>query len=529
MEVLLVSIVIILAVLANKISDKIGLPSLLLFIVLGIIFGMTGLFDNKFSNFVVGEKIASISLIAIMFYGGFGTNWKMARPVARESIILSTLGVFFTAVFITIFCTYILKFDIRESFLLGSVVASTDAASVFSILRSKNLNLKYNSASLLEVESGSNDPMAYMLTIVALSLITGSEVSVFRLIFTQFFFGIVNGVIMSYVLMFILRRNSFEQDGFLTIFVFAITLFTYAITNQLNGNGYLAVYIFGIIIGNKDFQGKRDLVHFFDGFTGLMQIAVFFLMGLLSSMDQLIASFGVAAIIMIFMTIVARPLAVFGLLAPFRSPLNQKIVVSFAGLRGAAAIAFAMMVVMSDAVISMDIFHIVFGICLLSSFVQGSFLPWISKKYDMIDDTDTVLKTFNDYTEEGELNFIKVLVDEKSKQVGRTVGDLDFELNNLLIPMINRNGTPIIPKGDTEILEGDIIVLSGEAYTDRTGSELKEYIITNDDPWANKQIKDINISNRELVVIIRRSDGEIVVPDGMTTIYPNDSVIVSNI
>ncbi len=529
MDILLISIVIVLSVLASKISNKVGLPSLLLFILLGMVFSMTGLFGSAANNFALGEKIASVSLIMIMFYGGFGTNWKMAKPVAKESIVLSTLGVVLTAATITIFCNLVLKFDIKESFLLGSVVASTDAASVFSILRSKNLNLKYNTASLLEVESGSNDPMAYMLTIVALSLITGGSISVGKLIFTQFFFGIVNGVIMAYVLMFILRRVKFTQDGFLTIFVFAITLFTYAMTNVLNGNGYLAVYIFGIIIGNKDFQSKKDLVHFFDGFTNLMQIAVFFLMGLLSSMDQLLANFFIAAVIMIFMTVIGRPLVVFGLMAPFKSPRNQKAVVAFAGLRGAAAIAFAMMVVINGVELQIDIFHIVFVICLLSSFVQGSFLPMIAKKFDMIDESDTVLKTFNDYSDESNLTFIQVAVNENSSQVGRTVADLNFELSDLMIAMINRDKKPIVPKGDTLICDGDIIVLSGEEYIDNTGSQLKEFTITADHPWANKKVKDIEFSGNELVVLVRRQDDEIIVPDGDTVIKPTDKVTTNHL
>ena len=364
--ILLVAAVILLCLSLNKMSNKLGIPMLLAYILLGMMFGTDGILKIPFDNFTIAEQICTVSLIFIMFYGGFGTNWKQAKPVAGKAVLLSTVGVILTAVTTGAFCHFILRMDFWESMLIGSVISSTDAASVFSILRSKRLNLKNNTASMLEVESGSNDPCSYMLTVIILTIMSGelSGSSLVVMIFSQINFGILVGVVVALAAAFILKKVNFATDGFDTIFVFSMALVSYAGASMINGNGYLAAYIAGIILGNTPLHHKKSLVHFFDGITGLMQMLIFFLLGLLAYPSQLPKILPIALAIAVFLTFVARPVSVFAILMPFRCPVKQQLLVSWAGLRGAASIVFAIMATVSPAYTKNDLFHIVIFIVL---------------------------------------------------------------------------------------------------------------------------------------------------------------------
>ena len=225
--ILLFSVVIILCVICNRISNKLGVPVLLIFIALGMFFGSDGVIKIPFDNFVLAENVCTAALIFIMFYGGFGTKWKAAKPVAAKAVLMSTVGVVMTAFLVGLFCHFVIGINFQESLLIGALVGSTDAASVFSILRSKRLNLKYHTASLLEVESGSNDPCAYMLTMIMLSIIGGDSMTVphlIYLVFAQIVYGAVTGAIAAVVTGFIMKKVSFATQGFDTIFVFAMVL-----------------------------------------------------------------------------------------------------------------------------------------------------------------------------------------------------------------------------------------------------------------------------------------------------------------
>ena len=372
---LIIAIVIVMCVVCNKVSSRFGVPMLLVFIALGMFFGTDGVVKIPFDNYNMAMQICSVSLIFIMFYGGFGTNWKEAKPVAVRAIILSSLGTVLTALTVGVFCRYVLKIGMLESFLIGSVISSTDAASVFNILRSKRLNLKYKTASLLELESGSNDPFSYMLTVIVLSLMQKGEASApefVKMVFLQIFFGLFFGVVISAVSSVFLKRFKFSVAGFDAVFMMAVAIASYTIPALVGGNGYLSAYITGIILGNTKFPGKSDLAHFFDGITGLMQMLLFFLLGLLSFPSQLPSVALTALLIALFLTFVARPLVVFVLLAPFKnSTFAQKLLVSWSGMRGAASIVFAIMTVTSPAVMQNDIFHIVFFIVLFFNSCAG--------------------------------------------------------------------------------------------------------------------------------------------------------------
>lgn len=522
MHYLFIGVIFILALFAIRFSNKYGIPALLLFIALGMAFGLLGF---EFENFQFADEFATIALMVIMFYGGFGTNWNMAKPVAKESIVLSSLGVVATALITGLFCHFVLGFKLLEGMLLGSIVGSTDFASVSNILRSKNLNLKYSTAPLLELESGSNDPTAYTMTMVFLSVIMGSEVSIPLLIISQVALGIIMGFAFAYVIGKLLQNLRIEADGLYAVFMASAMLITYASTSLLGGNGYLALYILGIYLGNMEFRGKRDIVFFFDGFTEIMQIGLFFILGLLSDFKGFIATFPIALAIMLFMTLIARPLTVYGLMLPFGLKRNQLNMISLAGIRGAAAIAFAIMAVNSHAVISVDIYHIVFGICVLSSLFQGSLMPPASKRWDILDPTDTVLKTFNYYQSKAEIGFLQTRIHPGSKLIGSQIKDLNLTFD-FIVAKIERDGKTIVPRGHVVIEENDLIILGGEIHFDESGQDLIEFTIPSGHKWANQYIKDLELPPNRLIIMVQRSNNDIIVPIGDTLVQEDDKVIM---
>lgn len=527
--ILLVAAVILLCLSLNKMSNKLGIPMLLAYILLGMMFGTDGILKIPFDNFTIAEQICTVSLIFIMFYGGFGTNWKQAKPVAGKAVLLSTVGVILTAVTTGAFCHFILKMDFWESMLIGSVISSTDAASVFSILRSKRLNLKNNTASMLEVESGSNDPCSYMLTVIILTIMSGelSGSSLVVMIFSQIIFGILVGVVVALAAAFILKKVNFATDGFDTIFVFSMALVSYAGATMINGNGYLAAYIAGIILGNTPLHHKKSLVHFFDGITGLMQMLIFFLLGLLAYPSQLPKILPIALAIAVFLTFVARPVSVFAILMPFRCPVKQQLLVSWAGLRGAASIVFAIMATVSPAYTKNDLFHIVIFIVLFSISIQGTLLGLVAKKLDMIDENGNVMKTFSDYSDEMPVEFVKISIKAGHPWENRRIKDLT-SLPDLLLVLILRGEERIIPNGNTVVLAGDKIVLSALSPEENLGICLTEIPIEKDSKWIGKPLSRIKLGEEKLVLVLKRNE-KVVIPNGNTVIRENDVLVISQL
>lgn len=522
MPYLNIGIIFILALFAIHFSNKRGIPALLLFIVLGMAFGAIGI---EFENFEFSYNFSTVALMVIMFYGGFGTNWSMAKPVAKEAIVLSSFGVVVTALITGLFLHLVLGFNLLEGMLIGSIVGSTDYASVSNILRSKNLNLKYNTAPLLELESGSNDPTAFTMTMVFLSLIIGSDVSAPIMILSQIALGIAMGFIFAYVIGKLIKKLPIEADGLYAVFMVSAMLITYSATDYLGGNGYLALYILGIYLGNMEFRGKRDIVFFFDGLTQIIQIGLFFILGLLSDFSKLVHTLPIALAIFAFMTIVARPVAVYGLMLPFRLKRNQLKIVSLAGIRGAAAIAFAIMAVNGNIGFSVDIYHIVFGICVFSSLIQGSLMPLAAKRWDILDPNDTVLKTFNYYQNKAEIGFLETRIRPNSNIIGSQVKDLNLTFN-FIVAKIERNGKTIVPRGNVTIEENDLIVLGGEVHFDESGQDLIEFTIPRGHQWVNKYIKDLDLYHDRLVVMVQREGTDVIVPTGDTLLLEDDKVIM---
>lgn len=522
---LLMGCVILLCTLMGRYLDRLAVPSLLIFIALGMCFGENGLLRIPFDDYDAANVICSASLIFIMFYGGFGTNLNAARPVVVQSVVLSTLGVAGTAGAVAAFAHLVLGLPWVESFLIGSVISSTDAASVFNILRSKKLALKYHTDSLLEIESGSNDPISYMLTTVAVGIMGGQDVFIPLLLVQQIAIGALGGLLLGKLAIWSLRRGMFPSEQSQTIFVFAVVIFSYALPTVLGGNGYLSSYLCGIYMGSTKLPQKRNLVHFFDVVTDVAQVLIFFLLGLLVTPVELPSVLLPALAIMVFLTFVARPAVVSVLMLPFRPSPAQVGVVSWAGLRGVASIVFAIMAVLQGAETRYNLFNLVFCIVLLSISLQGSLLPRVSAKLHMIDHTADVSKTFNDYQEESDIDFIKIHLDKNHPWNGKTLRELPLP-SDLLVVMIARREETIVPNGSTVLLPGDLLVLAARAFEDRENLFLQEIVVEKGHKWVGRSLRQIPTRSDTLIVMVKRGN-ETIIPGGSTILQAGDTLVIA--
>ena len=552
---MLVGLVIALCIFINRITDKLKVPSLLLFIGLGMVFGVAfrvaGL--GNFTDYDLGNVVCSICLVFVIFYGGFGTNFKEARPVAGRALLLSFAGTALTAGIVGVFVYFlssILPFfpslGWAESMLIGSVISSTDAASVFNILRSRRLNLKYGTSSMLEMESGSNDPMSYMLTVVFTAVIAAqygisgsasmSAGEIAGMLFSQVGFGAIFGVGFGFAGIFLLRRFSGDGGQRGAIFIFALALITYALPTLLGeitgiswlaGNGYLGVYICGIMLGNARIPQKKDCVRFFDALTGVGQMIIFFLLGFLATPEWLIRPEVLipALLVFLFMTIIARSVTVGGLLAPFRAKWNQIGVVSWAGLRGVASIVFAIYAIsaLGETALPYDLFSIVFVIVIISILVQGTLLPLMSRKMRMLGENDDVLRTFNDYTEESDVSFVKVVVGENHPWAGKKLKQCVMP-REFLVVLLLRGEEVIVPNGNTPVSAGDVLVTAAPEFENREDFGMFEEFIGKNHAWVGKRVRELELAPGTLIAMIKRGGGT-VIPYGATEIAEGDSLV----
>lgn len=526
MEVALIIIAVILftCVFLNNISERVGVPVLLMFILFGILVGTSDPEAINDYGELIGD-ICSIALVFVMFYGGFGTRWRSVRPVIGESALLASAGVVVTAASVALFCHYALGWQWVESLLMGSVISSTDAASVFSILRTKSLGLKRNTSPILEVESGSNDPCSYMLTALCLTLIGGdlSAGGILLMLLMQIAFGIIFGLVIAKIAQVILKGKALHNQGVKMLFIFAVALTSYALPTLLGGNGYLSTYIVGIILGNTEFSERRPLVSFFDGITSLMEILIFFLLGFMSVPERLAEAFIPALIIFFFLTLVARPFAVFSVLLPFRKyPLNQMSLISFVGLRGAASIVFAIMTLNNALNLNNDIFSIVFVIVLLSISLQGSLIPFASRRLKMVELSGGDDSTFSTLQETEEISFGRIRIDAFSPWVDCRISQLNIP-QELLIVSIFRDGEPIVPNGNTLLKRDDELIIGIRGYENSTNAIIKSRIIRPGSRWVGSTIREFAAENSYLVILIKRN-GESIIPNGNTVICGNDQL-----
>lgn len=455
-----VSTILILTVVSSKLMFRLGVPTLLMFIVIGMLLGADGPGHIFFDNAELAKNISTIALIFIMFYGGFGLNWDKAKSSVISAGLLSTLGAFVTAIVIGVFVHYFFHIDWIISMLLGSVVSSTDAASVFSILNTHKLNLKNNLSYLLEMESGSNDPMAYMLTIVFISLAMGQDINVAQTIVVQITLGIVLGLVIGKIGLEIFNRIDLEIEGLYSILLVALAIFSYSFTEFLSGNGFLAVYFTGIFLGNNKIVHRFSMMKYFDGLTWLMQIVLFFTLGLLVFPSELPAISGQGLIISMFILFVARPIAVFVLLAFSKYSIKEKLLICWGGFRGAASIVFATFALSYQIPEASWIFNIVFLVALSSVVIQGTFFITIAKAFDLVEEEELTLTTFYDESGKISADLLEVEIREESLACGKQIMELDLP-DDVLVVMINRDGKVLTPKGNTKLRCNDKVILAG--------------------------------------------------------------------
>ncbi|MCL1936968.1 MAG: potassium/proton antiporter [Candidatus Azobacteroides sp.] len=465
------SILLFISLLAGKTSYKVGIPTLLLFLVIGMLAGSDGV-GIHFNNPKAAQFIGVIALNIILFSGGMDTKYAEIKPIIIPGFILSIVGVLLTAFFTGCFIYWItndwivsITFSFVESLLLASVMSSTDSASVFSLLRSKGLSLKENLRPLLEFESGSNDPMAYMLTISFIAVIQNPTNSLGHMVlffFMQLFIGSLIGFVLGKLSVRLINKINLDNDSLYSVLLLTCMFFIFSFTDFIKGNGYLAVYLAGLVMGNSKFIHKRSVVKFFDGLTWLVQIVMFLTLGLLVNPSELLPISGVALLIGIFMILVGRPLSVFLSLLPIRHiSLKARIYVSWVGLRGAVPIIFATYPWIANISQAKMIFNIVFFITILSLIVQGSSLSWMAKFLGLSKETreETKLTEFDvEFSDEIKSAMSELVVKNVHLKNGHKIMNMDLPEKTLVV-MVKRNNHYFIPKGNTELNEGDILLL----------------------------------------------------------------------
>lgn len=465
------SILLFISILAGKTGYRFGVPALLLFLLVGMAFGSDGL-GIQFSNYKATQFIGMVALSIILFSGGMDTRGDDIKPVAKEGIVLSTFGVIlmalFTGLFIYLFPSLKLEFGLMGCLLLASVMSSTDSASVFSILRARNLHIQGNVRALLELESGSNDPMAYMLTIMLIALIKHNNLSIDVMLWTlviQFFLGIIFGYILGRLAVVIMNKINLDYSSLYSVLLLAIALFIFSATDALHGNGYLAVYIAGLVVGNNKVAYKKSVTVFFDGIAWLCQIIMFLALGLLVNPSELLSIAPIAIIIALFMTFIARPLTVLLCLLPFKQITKKaQLFVSWVGLRGAVPIIFATYPYVDGVPFAKTIFNIVFFITIISLVLQGTTVPLCAKIFGVVE-TDFKHKDFAIYVPEDIAITSEIQVTPEMLKHGNTIRQLGLEDNALPI-MLKRGGKYIIARGTTELQEGDKILLIAKGEDD---------------------------------------------------------------
>jgi cell volume regulation protein A len=460
------AVLLFLSLLAGKTSYRFGIPVLVIFLGIGMLAGSEGIGGIYFDNPKAAQFIGIVALNVILFSGGLDTSWQSVKPVMWQGILLSTAGVFLTAAILGIFVWAVTDFTIYEGLLLGSIVSSTDSAAVFSILRSKKLALKNNLRPMLELESGSNDPMAYVLTIAFTSLVTIQDTnlySVFPLLLKQLVLGGVFGFLFGRIGKELINKSGLDYEGLYTVLIIAIMFFTFSFTDFIGGNGFLAVYLCAIYLGNQDLIHKKKFLKSFDGFAWLMQIVLFLTLGLLVYPSNIIPVIGVGVVISLFLIIVARPLSVWASLAFFRMQKRNKWFISWVGLRGAVPIVFATYPLLAGAEKAQMIFNIVFFISLTSVLVQGTTLHYVARLLHLTipEKAKQRTKTDIDLSNGIKSMLTEIVIPEECPVINKPLVELGLP-NTTLISLLERKGKYLIPNGSTWLEPGDKITVISE-------------------------------------------------------------------
>jgi cell volume regulation protein A len=461
------SILLFISIVAGKTTYRLGVPTLILFLVIGMLAGSEGFGRIQFDNPSTAQFIGVIALNLILFSGGLDTRWASVKPVLWKGISLSTLGVLVTALSIGGFVAWLTRLSLLEGMLLGAIVSSTDAAAVFSILRSRNIGLKSELRPTLELESGSNDPMAFFLTVSMVTLVMNPERDILLLIpffFQQMVLGGAIGYFLGKLSLRIINRINLDFEGLYSVLLLSLMFFTYSATDALGGNGFLAIYIAGIILGNSSFIHKRSILRFFDGLAWLMEIVMFLTLGLLVFPSQIIPIIGIGLVVALFQIFVARPLGVLLSLSFFKMPFKQRVFVSWVGLRGAVPIVFATYPLIAGVEQAGMIFHIVFFIAVTSILLQGTTLSKVAAWLKVTEEGKSKKKAPLDIemSENIKSELIEIDLPESSPAVGKQIVDLDFPRPALIV-MIQRNKQYLTPNGSTQLEPGDKLLVLADS------------------------------------------------------------------
>ena len=456
------SILLFVSIIVGKTGYRFGVPALLLFLVVGMLFGSDGL-GLQFHNAKEAQFIGMVALSVILFSGGMDTKFSEIKPILIPGIVLSTVGVLLTAIFTGLFIWWIsgmswsnIYLPLTTSLLLASAMSSTDSASVFAILRSQKMNLKNNLRPMLELESGSNDPMAYMLTIVLIQFIQSGGMGItgiFGSFIMQFVVGAVVGYLLGKLAILMLNRLNIDNQALYPILLLSFIFFTFSITDLLNGNGYLAVYIAGIMVGNNKIMYRKEIYTFMDGLTWLFQIIMFLCLGLLVNPHELLDIALVATLIGVFMILVGRPLSIFICLLPFGKKITHRsrLFISWVGLRGAVPIIFATYPVVAQVPGADVMFNIVFFITIVSLIVQGT---TVSSTARLLKLSTPLEKTGNEFgvelPEEIDTDLRDMTVTTEMLEEGDTLKDITLP-NGALVMIVKRGTEFLIPNGSLKL------------------------------------------------------------------------------
>ncbi len=467
--ILVGAVLLLLGVLASKASHRLGIPALLMFLALGMLAGSDGPGGVYFDDHWLAQFLGSVALAYILFAGGLNTSWIVVRPVLLPSAMLSTLGVVLTAVLLGAFAHLVLKIDLTVSLLLGAIVSSTDAAAVFSILRSHDVRLRGHLEPLLELESGSNDPMAVFLTVGLTRMLSDPEVSLVDLLpqfLIQFGVGGVLGFIFGKLVVWLINNLRLHAEGLYPVLTFALVLFVFGVSSALQGNGFLAVYLAGITMGNHSFLHRRSLARFHDGLAWLMQIVMFLMLGLLVFPSRLVTIAGIGLVVAVFLMLVARPLSVMLTLVPFRIPLAEKAILSWVGLRGAVPIVLATFPLLADVPQANVLFDVVFFVVLTSVLIQGTSIPRVARWLGVHEPqlARSAAPIHEEFVDRCGGELVEITLHEESPAVGRRIVDLDLPPETLVV-LIKRHGEFIIPRGSVALEAGDQVLIAAGAET----------------------------------------------------------------
>ncbi|PTB97932.1 potassium/proton antiporter [Marivirga lumbricoides] len=461
------SFLLFISIIVGKTSYKFGVPTLILFLIIGMLAGSEGIGKINFDDPQLAQFIGIVALNFILFSGGLDTNWSTIKPVLWQGITLSTVGVLLTAVSLGSFVWLITDFTIYEGLLLGAIVSSTDAAAVFSILRSKSLGLKSNLRPTLELESGSNDPMAYVLTIAFLGLVVNQDagwISIIPLFLQQMIVGAVAGLVMGRLSKLIINRISLDFEGLYPVLVIALMFITFSLADFLGGNGFLAIYLCAVYLGNQELIHKKTIMKMFDGLAWLMQIVLFLTLGLLVFPSEIVPVIGIGILISAFLIFVARPLSVLLGLIFFRMKIRRRFYISWVGLRGAVPIVFATYPLLAGIEKASMIFNIVFFISVSSILIQGTTLSVIAKWLHVALPDKAKPKSPVDLflSDRVKTTMAEIEIDDNTYPVDKKIIDLQFP-KTAIIAMINRENKFLTPNGSTEIKAKDILIVLSDS------------------------------------------------------------------